>query len=219
MIKIILVDDHQIVRDGIKNLLESNHEYSVIAEAEEVEEALKLLAKLTPDFLITDISLSNSSGIELAKRARILYPDLPILVLSMHTSFDYINESLNVGASGYLLKDCTKHELFEAITKIMKREVYLSKSASQVLMNKALNKSAAYAININSVKEDSLLTRRELEILKLISDGLTNKEIALKLNLSVRTVDKHRFNILQKFNANNTAELLKKAGKLNLLNA
>lgn len=209
MIKILLVDDHQIVREGIKNLLESNPEYIVVGETENTADALKLIEKLKPDFLITDITLSNSNGIDLSKQVRSLFPELHILILSMHDSIDYINKSLNSGANGYLLKDCTKYELFDAITKILNKEVYICKSSSQILMNTSLNQ----------IEQDILpaLTRREMEILKLISNGFTNKEIANKLVLSVRTVDKHRSNILYKLKVNNTAELLNKANKLKII--
>lgn len=221
MIKILLVDDHQIVREGMKNLLESNPEYIVVGETVNVDDALKLLEKLKPDFLITDITLSNSNGIDLSRQARNLFPELHILMLSMHTSVDYIEESLNSGANGYLLKDCTKYELFDAITKILNKEIYVCKSSSQILMNKSLNQNNVLLSQktSNAMEQDvfTALTRREIEVLKLISNGLTNKEIATKLSLSVRTVDKHRSNILHKLKVNNTAELLNKANKLNII--
>lgn len=216
MIQILLVDDHQIVRDGIKNLLEANPEINVVGEATNVQDALELMGKLTPDLLITDITLINSSGIDLSSKVRQKYPDVKILMLSMHDSEDYINQSLKSGASGYLMKDCTKHELMLGINKIMAGELYISKSASQVLMNNMFNKTNN-APEIAESKQEINLTKRELEILQLISEGLNNKTIADKIFLSTRTVDTHRYNILRKFKAKNTAEMLNKALKLKLI--
>jgi DNA-binding NarL/FixJ family response regulator len=218
MIRIILVDDHLIVRDGIKNLIETNPEYSVVSEATNVNDAITLLHKIKTDLLITDIALENSNGIYLTRQARVLFPNLRILVLSMHNAVDYINESLASGANGYLLKDCTKQELYEAITKTLNNETYVCKSSCQVLMNNSLKNGATDINNDQLDKKDiQALTRREIQVLKLISQGYINKEIAGQLSLSVRTVDKHRFNILHKFHVNNTAELLHKAAKMKLL--
>lgn len=217
MLKILLVDDHQIVREGIRNLLETNLEYIVVGETVNTDDALELIEKIKPDLLITDIALPGASGIDLSRRARKLFPELHILVLSMHNSVDYIKESLNSGANGYLLKDCTKYELFDAISQILKNEVYICKSSSQILMNESLNTNYGYKNTGIQEEEYSSLTRRELEILKLISKGSTNKEIASELSLSVRTIDKHRSNILHKLNVNNTAEMLNKANRLKII--
>lgn len=216
MVRILLVDDHQIVRDGIKNLLEANPEMNVVGEATNSQDALDLMGKLCPDILITDITLINSNGIELSGKVKLKYPEVKILMLSMHDSEDYINQSLISGASGYLMKDCTKHELMLAINNILAGELYISKSASQVLMNNMYNKTSKVQ-EIPESKQEVNLTKRELEIMKLISEGLSNKEIADKIFLSTRTVDTHRYNILQKFKAKNTAEMLNKALKMKLI--
>jgi DNA-binding NarL/FixJ family response regulator len=216
MVRILLVDDHQIVRDGIKNLLEANPEMNVIGEATNAQDALDIMGKLTPDLLITDITLINSSGIDLSGKVRQKYPNVKILMLSMHDSEDYINQSLKNGANGYLMKDCTKHELMLAVTNILAGELYISKSASQVLMNNMFNKTVKFPESAE-LKQEINLTKRESEILQLISEGLSNKEIADKIFLSTRTVDTHRYNILQKFKAKNTAEMLNKALKLKLI--
>lgn len=218
MIRILLVDDHLIVREGLKNLIENNPQHSVVGEATNAIDALDLLKKLKPDLLITDITLENSNGIYLTKKAKALFPELHIMILSMHNTLDYISESLASGANGYLLKDCTKNELYDGIVKILKNETFVCKSSSQVLMNNSLNNGERITENANDTNNTDLLTRREMEILKLISQGFINKEIASQLSLSVRTVDKHRFNILHKLRVNNTAELLHKAIKMRIIN-
>lgn len=220
MKRILLVDDHQIVRDGIKNLLESTGEYLVVGEAVNVSDALNLLEKLLPDLLVTDISLANSNGIELTRKVKQIYSDIPVLVLSMHDTEEYINLSFESGASGYLLKDCTKDEMLTAISRISNGEMFVSKSASQVLVNKMLNKTPqAQPAEPEPAEQEAgpALTKREREILDLVYEGLSNKEIAAKLFLSVRTIDTHRYNILQKFKARNTADLINKAVKAGLI--
>ena len=217
---ILLVDDHQIVRDGIKSLLESSAEFSVIGEAVGLQDALQLLEKFRPDILITDITLANSNGIDLARQAREAFPSMPILMLSMHDSEEYINLSFENGANGYLLKDCTKAEMLEAIHKILNGERFISKSASQVLMTRILNQNGSAPKPQSLPQTNGItpeLTKREKEILNLVYDGLSNKEIAGKLFLSVRTIDTHRYNILQKLKAKNTADLINKAMKMNLI--
>lgn len=210
---IVLIDDHQIVRDGIKSLLESSGEYRVVGEGTNVDDALSLLEKHQPDVLVTDISLANSSGIDLTRFARSRFPSLPILILSMHETEEHINDSLHAGANGYLLKDCSREEMLSAIEKILAGEKFISRSASQIMMNHLLNRSS----NPSGASDIPELTKRELEVLELVHEGLSNKEIASKLFLSVRTVDTHRYNILQKLDAKNTVDLLNKARRLNLI--
>lgn len=215
---ILLVDDHQIVRDGIKNLLESSALYSVIGESVNMDDALLLAEKLNPDILVTDISLMDSSGLELTRRIRKAFPVMPIMVLSMHESEEYINRSFENGANGYLLKDCTKEEMLTGLAKIISGERYISKSASQLLINRMLNQTVPGGKTGDTSRTDvPELTKREIEILNMVYNGMSNKEIASKLFLSVRTIDTHRYNILQKLKSKNTAELINKSIKLNLI--
>lgn len=224
MHKVILIDDHEIVRDGIKNLVESAGTYEVIGEGTTVNDAISLLDKLAPDILITDISLKESSGLDLTRQVRKRFPELPVMVLSMHDSEDYIRNALDSGARGYLLKDCSKGELFSALDTILSGKIFVGKSVSQILMNRMLNNAEPAA---ELPKPDSRtppdqnqnfeLTRREVEVLELIYIGMSNKEIAAKMHLSVRTVDAHRYNMLQKLKVRNTAELLNKATRYRLI--
>lgn len=216
MIKIVIADDHRIIRDGLKSLLSDEKGIIIIGEAANGEEALIKTHELKPDILMADISMPGMSGIEMT---RILCKEdskTKVLIVSMHDNEDYINQALEAGASGYLLKDSSKEELLKAIKAVQNGETYCSGDVSKILLNKFLVSSRSKKLKIES--EDRLeLTKREKEILKLISDGLSNKEIANLLFVSTRTVDTHRYNVMQKLNVKNGAELVRMAFKLNLI--
>ncbi|MCE3226845.1 MAG: Response regulator containing a CheY-like receiver domain and an DNA-binding domain [Bacteroidetes bacterium] len=211
MTKIYLVEDHHIVRYGIKNLLELNAEYQIVGEAESAEDLLADLNKTQVDIVITDISMEGMDGIELTKKIKKLSGgSIRVLVLSMHADQLYINNCFEAGANGYLLKDFKKNELYSAIDKIMKGEKFISRSVSQILADSYINKEFNGSAR-NNQKVD--ITKREKEIIELISQGLSNKEIAEKLFVSISTVDAHRYNILKKLDVKNTAEMITKAIK------
>ncbi|OFY84243.1 MAG: DNA-binding response regulator [Bacteroidetes bacterium RIFCSPLOWO2_12_FULL_35_15] len=217
MIKIVIADDHRIVRDGLKSLLSDEKDILIIGEAANGEEALNKTHELKPDILMADISMPGMNGIEMT---RILCKEdskTKVLIVSMHDNEDYINQALEAGASGYLLKDSSKEELLKAIKAVQNGETYCSGDVSKILLNKFLVSSRSKKLKTES--EDRLeLTKREKEILKLISDGLSNKEIANLLFVSTRTIDTHRYNVMQKLNVKNGAELVRIAFKLNLIN-
>lgn len=216
MIKIFLVEDHHIVRYGVKNMLETNHDFIVIGESDNAEDLLEQLNTLKVDLVISDISLEGMSGIELIKKIKkISQGNIKTLILSMHADDLYINQCFEAGANGYILKDFKKNELFSAIEKIMKGEIFISRSVSQILANNFINKEYS-GKSIGMFKVD--VTKREKEIIELISLGYSNKEIAEKLLVSVSTVDAHRYNILKKLEVKNTAEMIMKAIKLKILN-
>lgn len=216
MVKIFLVEDHHIVRYGVKNLLETNPEFIVIGESDNAEDLLEQLSSLKIDLVISDISMEGMNGIELVKKIKkVSHGAIKTLVLSMHADDLYINQCFEAGANGYLLKDFKKNELFNAIEKIMKGEIFISRSVSQILANNFINKEYSSKSN-NLYKID--VTKREKEIIELISLGYSNKEIAEKLLVSVSTVDAHRYNILKKLEVKNTAEMIMKAIKLKIIN-
>lgn len=217
MIRIVIADDHRIIRDGLKSLLADEKEMTIIGEAVTGQEALVKTHELRPDILIADISMPEMNGIEMTKQLYQEESETKVLIVSMHDNEDYINQALEAGASGYLLKDSSKEELLKAIKAIEKGETYCSGDVSKILLNKFLVSSRSKKIKIEA-EEKFELTRREKEILKLISDGLSNKEIATKLFVSTRTVDTHRYNVMQKLNVKNGAELVRIAFKLNLIN-
>jgi DNA-binding NarL/FixJ family response regulator len=216
MIKIFLVEDHHIVRYGVKNLLETNPEYIVIGESDNAEDLLSQLSTINVDLVISDISMDGMNGIELVKKIRKLSSgSIKTLILSMHADDLYINQCFEAGANGYLLKDFKKTELFGAIEKIMKGGIFIGRSVSQILANNYINKE--YSNKSTGIYKVDV-TKREKQVIELISLGFSNKEIAEKLLVSISTVDAHRYNILKKLEVKNTAEMIMKAIKLKILN-
>jgi DNA-binding NarL/FixJ family response regulator len=216
MIKIFLVEDHHIVRYGVKNLLETNSECIVIGESDNAEDLLEQISTLKVDIIISDISMDGMNGIELVKKIKKFSNGaIKTLILSMHADDLFINQCFEAGANGYLLKDFKKNELFSAIDKIMKGDIYIGRSVSQILANNFINKEYSHKSG-GVYKVD--VTKREKEIIELISLGFSNKEIAEKLLVSISTVDAHRYNILKKLEVKNTAEMIMKAIKLRILN-
>lgn len=213
MIRIFLVEDHHIVREGIKSVLEVQPSVRVVGESSKAEELLDKISGLQIDLVISDISLDGMDGIELTRQLKTkCKSDLKILIMSMHASEQYIKKCLDAGADGYLLKDFKNFELTAAIEKIMRGEKFISRSASQVLAENLISTEYS-ALKANRVE----MTKREMEIIELISRGLNNKEIAEKIFVSTSTVDAHRYNILKKLDVKNTAEMITKAIKMKLL--
>ena len=209
MIKVVLVDDHRLFRDGIKSLI-SNNEIGVIGEFDNGIDLLSSINELNPDIVITDISMPEMSGIELCRKLSKSYPMLPIIILSMHNNEDFICNSIKAGAKAYLPKDIRRDELMEAIKTVSKGQTYFSKDVNQIMMNSFISKVREEDI----VKEgEKPLTKREVEIIKLVCDGLINKEIADKLSISIRTVDAHKSNIMHKLHLKSNVEMVKYAIK------
>lgn len=214
MIRILIADDHPIVRDGLRSALETIENFQVIGVAANGHEALGLIKNNPPDVLLTDISMPEMNGIELTREVARKHPEIKIIILSMHENDAYINNALQAGAHGYLLKDSEKAELAKAIERVMSGEKYFSKSVSQILVNGLYNKPQDKQ---SDAQEKTGLSSRELGILQMIAQGMSNKEIAAQLFLSIRTVDAHRYNIMQKLNVKNTAEMIKTAVKMKLI--
>ena len=209
-IKVVLADDHVVVRSGIKNLLENEGEIAVVGEASNGKEAIVAVEKLNPDMLIIDIRMPEMNGLE-ATRELNKNPDaIKILILSMHDDEDYILQAIECGASGYLLKDTSKEEFLKAIKTINQGGKYFSGDISQVLVNNYLNINTKKTNPEKPIANDYDITKREKQILKMIANGIGNKEIAAQLGKSIRTIETHRFNIMKKLKVNNVVELLKK---------
>ncbi|MBX2842995.1 MAG: response regulator transcription factor [Flammeovirgaceae bacterium] len=210
-IKVVLADDHEIVRNGIKVLLEREGEIMVIGEASNGLEALDLVKELNPDILIVDIRMPILNGIETTAQLSKYSSHTKALVLSMHDDEEYITKSIECGASGYLLKDTNKSEFIKAVKAVNSGQKYFSGDISNILINSYLNvkkQSDSGASAAPALQYD--LTKREKQILKLLYDGANNKDIADHFNKSVRTIETHRFNMMKKLKVNNVVELLRK---------
>ncbi|MCX6252445.1 MAG: response regulator transcription factor [Bacteroidetes bacterium] len=206
-INIILVDDHRLVRDGIKSLLYGMNDIEIIGEADDGTDLFKKLPSLKPDLLIMDISLPGLSGIEITKLICQDYPEIKVLILSMYNSEEFIYNAIKAGARGYLPKNTSRNELLEAIYAIDSGEEFFSESVSKIMV-KSYIKRATDDEKVPG-KPDEILTSRELEILKLYVEGNINKEISDKLEISIRTVETHKNHIMRKLGLKSTVEMVK----------
>ena len=211
--KILIADDHAMVRDGVRNLVHQNKDLTVIGEATSGNETLELFDKLKPDLLILDISMPDINGMEVSKAILARNPDANIVILSMYQDDDYISRCLEYGVKGYVVKNESGSELDFAIRSVLQGKNYFSRQAQDVIFKK-------YSQNVTrrKVADDEIkLTKREVEIVKLIADGLTSQQMADKLFISHRTVETHRANLMKKMGARNAIDLVRKAQQLNLL--
>lgn len=208
-IKIGIVDDHKIVRDGIKIMVEDHPGFDIICEAENGKEAIEQCSSHQVDVVIMDITMPVMDGIEATKTLKEKYPDIKVLALTMLSEDQHIRKMIKAGASGYILKNSGKQELIKAIETIVDGKHYFSNDATQAILQELVTPK----VNKVNDADDVHITERELEVLKLIVNEFTNQEIADKLYVSVRTIDAHRRNLLQKTGAKNTAGLVKYALK------
>ena len=209
-IRILLADDHPLVRSGLMKLLEPYKEFAVVGEAGDGEEAVELTKSLQPDIVIIDLSMPKLSGIDATKLIRKNNPTTKVLVLTMHDNEEYVYQILKSGAGGYMLKNSGKDDLATAIHAVSKGERFFSPRVSEIMVEAYLRK--ADARDEQPVSESDIpLTKREKEILFCIADGLNNAQIAEKLFISVRTVDTHRTNIMQKLDIHDAANLVRYA--------
>ncbi|MCX6282321.1 MAG: response regulator transcription factor [Bacteroidetes bacterium] len=215
-IKVLLVDDHQIIRDGLSNMLSEAGDIEVCEGAADITKALEIIRKVDPDVVITDLSMPGKSGIELIRRIQEKHPGVHVLVLSMYVTEDYIFNSLKAGAKGYLPKqDTTKAELLKAIRTVARGEEFFSPAVAQVI-SKLYSHSVKSTTTPEAIARKASLTSRETEILRLYTEGLSNMEIADRLSISIRTVETHKNNIMQKYNFKSTVDMVKFAIRNNL---
>ena len=207
-IKILIADDHTIVRQGLKLILSAHADLQVVGEAANGREAVEMAEKLRPDIVLMDVAMPELNGIEATRKMMEANSRIRILVLSMHKESVYVREILRAGARGYILKDAIDTELLSAVRSVARGDGYISPAVSGALIDN-FQKSG------NPV---DALSPREREVLQLIAEGKTNKEIATKLNLSVYTVDSHRGKIMEKLNLHSTGELVRFAMKNGLVN-
>jgi len=207
--KILVVDDHPLVRFGVINQLKSSEEYIVVGEAEDGEDAIAKTKALTPDLVIMDIFMPGLSGIEATKLIKKKYPDTKILILTGFENEDYVYQIIRSGAGGYVLKSVEKEELLEAVAAVVRGEKFFSPRISKLILENFIRKAEGQKTQMPG--DEDILTKREKEIVALVADGLTNQQIAEKLFISARTVDTHRTNIMQKLNIHDVANLVRYA--------
>lgn len=202
-VKILIVEDNQLFREGLKSLLASNTGYELIAEAKDGLEALRLTRKIQPDFILLDISMPRLNGISVIKEIKSVYPDIKILALTIHESDEFVLQTFDAGANGYCVKDCSRQELQIAIQTVLEGRTYISPQIADQVMEGYLESSK----KLKKKTDWDTITRREREILKLVAEGYKNRQIADLLHISIKTVEKHRANIMRKLDLHNASEL------------
>ena len=202
--RILLVDDHAIVRRGLKSLLETEQDVQVVGEASDGLDAFRLCEELRPDLVVADIAMPNMNGIELTARLQKHEQPPRVLILSMHADESYILRALAAGARAYLLKNATDEDLLPAVRAVSAGKTYFSPTVTTVLVEDYMRQLQSRGLT------DSyhLLTDREKEVLQLLAEGRSNKEVASLLELGVSTIETHRANLMQKLNLHNTAEIV-----------
>jgi DNA-binding NarL/FixJ family response regulator len=198
--RILLADDHAVVRQGFRMILAAQPNFEIVAEASNGREAVELAEKLQPDVVVMDVTMPELNGIEATRRMQTVSPRARVLALSMHKDSVYVREILRAGARGYLLKDALDKDLVAAVDAVARGEAYLSPAIADAVLND-------YRKHVSDPLD--LLSSREREVLQMIAEGKTNKEIASILNLSVYTVDAHRGRIMEKLNLHSTPELVR----------
>ena len=205
-IKILLADDHKIIREGLRALIEKQSDMEVAAEAQDGLETVKLARKLFPDIVIMDIGMPGINGIDATRQIVAEDHNIKVIALSMHSDRRFVLQMLKAGASGYLLKDSAFEELVIAIHTIMKKQPYLSPKVTDVVVKEYLHN-----LGKNESTAFSILTAREREVLQLIAEGKSTKQIASILNISVKTIETHRQQVMEKVGVHSIAELTKYA--------
>ncbi|MBI2428636.1 MAG: response regulator transcription factor [Ignavibacteriales bacterium] len=205
-IRILLADDHSIVRSGLRSLFKTTREFVVVGEASNGEEAVQLAERLRPDIAIVDISMPKMNGIEATRHIKQKNGAVKVLILTIHDNEEYVYELIRAGADGYVLKDAEKQEIFTAVRKVADSEPFFSPGVSKLIIEKIARDSKNHHQATDSVPR---LTKREEEILRLIAHGMTSRKIAEKLCLSTSTVNTHRANLMQKLDIHDTASLVR----------
>jgi two-component system response regulator NreC len=205
-LSLLLVDDHKLIRDGLKSLITKQPELQVVGEAGDGLKAVSLVKELKPDIVIMDVSLPELNGYDATRQIVSEFPDVKVIALSMHSDRRFVLEMLKAGANGYMIKDCAFEEITRAISAVSKGQTYLSPQVAGVIVGDFINQRG-----IQERTAISQLSEREREVLKLLAEGHSTKEIASKINLSIKTIETHRKNIMDKLGIRNIAALTKLA--------
>ena len=211
--RVLIADDHGVVRQGLRALLEKSPEISVVGEASDGREAVRLAAELQPNIVVMDIAMPLLNGVDATSQILSRDPEIKVIILSMHSDESYILRSLSAGAKGYLLKDSAEGDILPAVQTVAKGRPYFSPLIASTLLDEYLQ-----TMKKNKIRDSfDLLTDREKEVLQLLAEGKSNKEVAAVLNLSPYTIESHRTSLMQKLNLHNTAEIVLYAVRKNII--
>jgi len=207
MLQILIADDHDVARSGIRALLENHAGWQVCGEAKDGREAVELAASLNPDLILLDIGMPNLNGLEAARQILTTSPGASILILTMHDSAQLVREVLRAGARGFLLKSDAGRDLIAAVEALEQRRTFFTTKVSQMVLSGFLNRDDV----ADSADNENVLTAREREVIQLLAEGKTSKEVAVTLNLSIKTAETHRTNLMRKLDLHSVADLTRYA--------
>jgi DNA-binding NarL/FixJ family response regulator len=205
MIRVLIADDHAILRDGIRSILESQEDIVVVGEASDGAEAVEFVSNLQPDLVLMDISMPKTNGLEATRLIKERFPQVKVLILTQHDNREYIAPALGAGASGYVLKRSGRREMLNALRQVYEQGTFLTSNITQEVFQEYVPASR------NGKEEEHHLTERERQVLQLVVEGKSNKEVAMELGISPKTVSVHRTNIMSKLDVQNTVELIRYA--------
>jgi len=211
MLRILIADDHEVARRGIRSVLESHPGWEVVAEAKDGRETVELAVRTQPDVVLLDIGMPNLNGLEAARQILAASPDIAILILTMHDSDQTVREVLRAGARGFLLKSDAGRDLVAAVEALENRRTFFTTRVSQMVLEGFLDRNGRHFVPPEKDTPNDVLTAREREVIQLLAEGKTSKEVAVTLNLSVKTAETHRTNLMRKLGLHSVADLTRYA--------
>ena len=211
MLRILIADDHEVARRGIRAVLENHPGWAVCGEAKDGRESVELAAATKPDLVLLDIGMPNLNGLEAARQILTILPDVAILILTMHDSDNVVREVLRAGARGYLLKSDAGRDLVAAVEALQNQRTFFTTRVSQMVLDGFLDREKSGGIVKTDDSTRDVLTSREREVIQLLAEGKTSKEVAVALNLSVKTAETHRTNLMRKLGLHSVADLTRYA--------